>query len=151
MYYLHQEVFDLTFDKTKLCDLTLNLLACRRSSPSYPVFLWEHYYLFQLREVYENMCYLASFTRTFLEFFWSCYFDDKNLLCELFLHNMMCEYVSINMVETILYFMGDSQLRVFPSFMRNQIKWKLSKKTIETNEERKTLWVWAEPRMSYEI
>lgn len=67
LYQLHREVSDLIFDKTKLCDLALNLLACRQSSPSYPVFLSEHYYLFQLREIYENMSYLGSFTCTFLE------------------------------------------------------------------------------------
>lgn len=107
LYQLHWEVSDLMFYKNKLRDLTLNLLACRRSSLSYPMFLWECYYLFQLREVYEKRSYLGSFTRTFLEIFHSCDFDDPNLLCELFLHNMMCEYLSTKMVATILSFMGD--------------------------------------------
>jgi len=67
LYDLHQEVSDLTFDKTKLCNLSLNMLACRQPSMSYALFLWECYYLFQLREVYEKRSYLGSSTRTFLK------------------------------------------------------------------------------------
>lgn len=49
LYKLNQQVLDLTDDKTKLCDLAVNLLACRWSSPSYLVLLWGHYYLFKLK------------------------------------------------------------------------------------------------------
>lgn len=86
LYQLCRELFDLTFDKTKLCDLSLNLLSCRWLSPSYPAFLWECYYLFQLKAIYENRSYMGSSTRTFLEIFRSCDFDHQSLLCELFLH-----------------------------------------------------------------
>lgn len=93
---------------------------------------------------------MGSLTRTFLEIFHSCDFDDQNLLCELFLHNMMCEHVSTRMVVSVLSFMLDLQLWAFLSFMRNQIEWQLAKKTIETNEERIALWVRVEPGMDYE-
>lgn len=139
------------FDKTKLSDLALNLLACRWLSSSYPVFLWERYYLFQLRVVYENMSYLGSTTCTILENFHSCDFDDQSLLCELFLHNIICGYVSTQMVACVLSYMGDLQLWAFLSFMRNQIEWHLAKKTTKTNEERTILWVRAEPWMTHEL
>lgn len=151
LYQLHRHVSNLIFDKTKLRELALNLLTCRRKSPSYPVFLWEHYYLFQLKEIYENRSYLGSSTHSFLEIFHSYEFDDQSLLCELFLHNVMCEYVSTKMVVSVLSYMGDLQLRAFLLFMRNQIEWHMVKKTVETSEERTTLWVSVERGMTYEL
>lgn len=64
---------------------------------------------------------------------------------------MMCEYVSTKMVASVLSFMGNFQLWVFLSFMRNQIRWQLAKKIVEANEENTTLWVKAEPGMTYEL
>ena len=49
------------------------------------------------------------------------------------------------MIVTILSYMGDLQLRAFVPFMRNQIEWNFAIKSMETNEEKTTLWVWAEP------
>lgn len=95
---LQRQVLDLTNDKTKLREISLSLLGCRRPSPSYPMFLWERYYLFQLKEFFENIPYLGSSTRTFLEAFCACGFTEQSLLCELSLHDMMCEYVSTKMV-----------------------------------------------------
>lgn len=142
---------DLTFDKTKLHDLALSLLECKQPSPSYPMFLWERYYLFQFRAVCENRFYMGSLTRTFLEIFRSYDFDDQNLLCELFLHNMMCEHVRTRMMASVISFMGDLQLWAFLLFMRNQIEWQLAKKKIKTNEEKIAMWVRVEPGMAYKL
>ena len=49
------------------------------------------------------------------------------------------------MVVSVLSYMGDLQVWAFLSFMRNQIEWHLAKKIAETNEERTTLGVRAEP------
>jgi len=61
----------------------------------------------------------------------------------------MCEYVRTKMVLSVLSYLGDLQLCAFLSFMRNQIEWHLTKKPIETNKERKTLWVRDELGMAY--
>ena len=148
---LHQQVLDITNDKTKIRELALNQLGCRWPFPSYLVFLWECYYLFYLKSVFEKRPYLSSSTRNFLEIFRTCDFDEQSLLCELFLHNIMCEYVSTKMVAIVFSYMGDLQLWAFLSFMRNQIKWHLAMKLAETNEERVDLWVREEPRMIYEL
>ena len=58
----------------------------------------------------KNMLYLCSSTHTFLDVFRACDFDEQSLLCELFLHNTICEHVSIKMVVTIFSYMGDLQL-----------------------------------------
>lgn len=94
---------------------------------------------------------MGSSTQSFLEIFHSFNFDEQSLLCKLFLHNIMCEYVSTKMVASVFSYMGDLQLRAFLSFMRNQIEWHLAMKSTEANEERKTLWVRAKPGMVYEL
>lgn len=63
----------------------------------------------------------------------------------------MCEYVSTKMVASVFSYMGDLQLQVFLSFMRNQIEWHLAMKSTEINEERTTSWVREEPGMVYEL
>lgn len=146
LYQLHRQISDLMNDKNKLCDLSLSLLACRHPYPSYPVFLWEQYYLFQLKIVFGNMSYLGSSTRTFLESFFSCDFDEHNFLCDL-----LCDYVNMKMVASVFSYMGDLQLQAFLSFMRNHIDWHLAMKSVEANEERTILWVRAKSGMVYEL
>ena len=65
MLLLQQQVQDLTIDKKKLHDLALNLLGCRQTYPSYPIFLWERYFLFQMKPAMEDKPYLCSSTCTF--------------------------------------------------------------------------------------
>jgi len=113
------------------------------------VFLWEHYYLFQLKEVFENRPYLGSYTRTFLEIFFTCDFDEQSLLREF--HNIMCEYVGTKMVASVFSYMGDFNLQAFLLFTRNQIEWHMAMKSTKTNDERVVLWVRAEPGMVYEL
>ena len=141
----------MTNDKWKLHDLALNLLGCKKPSSSYPIFLWESYYLFQLKYIMEDKPYVGSSSRTFLDVFHASDFDEQRLLCELFLNNIICEHTSIQMVATVLSYMGDLQLRAFVSFMRNQIEWNLSTKSMETNEEKIALWIRVEPRRDVEL
>ena len=89
--------------------------------------------------------YLCSSTHTFLDVLHASDFDEQSLFCELFLHNIICEHVSVQIIVTIFSYMGDLQLRAFVSFMRNQIEWHLAIKSMETNEEKTALWVRAEP------
>ena len=56
----------------------------------------------------EDRSYLCSSTRTFLDVFRASDFDEQSLLCELFLHNIICEHVSMKMVVTIFSYMGDN-------------------------------------------
>ena len=104
---LQDQIRDLTIDKQKLHDLTLNLLGCRRPSQSYPIFLWEHYFLFQLKSILKDRPYVCSSTHTFLDAFSASYFDEKILLCELFLHNIICEHVSMQMIVIVFSYIGD--------------------------------------------
>ena len=69
MLLLEKQVQDLTNDKQKLHDLALNLLGFKRPYPSYPIFLWERYYLFQLKAIIEEKPYIGTYTCTFLDVF----------------------------------------------------------------------------------
>ena len=60
-----------------------------------------------MKSVMEDKPYLCSSTRTFLDVFRASDFDEQSLLCELFLHNIICENVSMNMVVTLFSYMGD--------------------------------------------
>jgi len=85
----------------------MNLLGCRRPSSSYQIFLWERFYIFQLKVVYENRPYQGNSTWTFLDVFRASDFDEHSLLCEIFLHNMICEYASLHTIVHIFSYMGD--------------------------------------------
>lgn len=148
MQHLQQKFQDLIDDKYKMQGLALNLLGCRRPPPLYPIFLWEKFYFFQLNFFYENRPYLGNSTRTFLDVFCACDFDEKNLLCEIFLHNMIFEYASLHMIVRILSYMRELQLCAFISFIRNQVEWHLAMKSSHTNEEKVALWIRAEPGMA---
>ena len=104
-----------------------------------------------MKAVMEDRTYLCSSTCTFLDVFCASDFDEQSLLCELFLHNIICEHVSMQMVVTVFSYMGDLQLRAFVSFMKNQIEWHLAIKSMETNEEKTTLWVRAEPGWAVDL
>jgi len=77
----------------------------------------------------------------FLDLFFSCDFDEKNLLCELFLQNIFVENYSLPMDVNLSPYIGDLQLWVFISFMRNQIDWHLATKSSAINEEKEKLMI----------
>ena len=94
---------------------------------------------------------MGSSTRTFLDVFRASYFDEKSLQCELLLHDIICEHASMQMVVTIFSYMGDLQLQAFVSFLRNQIEWHMSTKSMDANEENTTLRIRAEPGWAAEL
>lgn len=91
---------------------------------------------------------MGNSTRTVLDVFFACDFNEQSLLCELFLHNMICEHASMHMVAHILSYMGDLQLRAFIYLMTNQIEWHLIATSANTNEEKETLWIRVELGMA---
>ena len=104
-----------------------------------------------MKAVMENRPYLCSSSRTFLDVFCFSDFDEQSLLCELFLQNIICKHVSMQMVVTVFSYMGDLQLHAFVSFMKNQIEWHLAIKSMDANEEKMALWVQAEPGWATEL
>ena len=98
--------------------LSQELLGTRVPSSSYPIFLFEQFIWFELRDVKEGRSYEIATSVEFLETFLRSNFEDQNLLCELYLHEMACPLAChLNPIP----FSGDVQLRAFASFVSNHV------------------------------
>jgi hypothetical protein len=72
-----------------MCHLAYVLISCRLPSPVYSIYLKEHKYFLQLRALaIDNPSYIAT-TDQFLQLYFNSEEDDKNLLCELYQHNLV--------------------------------------------------------------
>ena len=70
--------------------LSQELLGTRVPSSSYPVFLFEQFVWFKLRAMKEGRSFEIATSAKNLETFLRSNFEDQNLLCELYLHEMAC-------------------------------------------------------------
>jgi len=70
--------------------LSQEILGTRVPSSSYPVFLFEQFVWFKLRAMKEGRSFEITNSTKFLETFLRSNFEDQNLLCELYLHEMAC-------------------------------------------------------------
>ena len=103
-------------EKEQMYALSQEILGTRVPSSSYPVFLFEYFVWFKLRVVKEGMSFEITTSTKFLEMFLRSNFEDQNLLCELYLHEMACP---LDRHSNPVPFSGDVQLRDFASFVRN--------------------------------
>ena len=79
----------------------------------------------------------------FLETFLRSNFEDQNLLCELYLHEMA---YPLDRHSNLVPFSGDVQLRAFVSFVSNHVQWEMSFQTFSHNESHSNLWIRSEPQ-----
>ena len=77
-------------EKYQLYTLSQELLGTKVPSSSYPVFLFEQFIWFKLKDVKEGRPYEIATSAKFLETFMASDFIEQNLLCELYLHEMDC-------------------------------------------------------------
>lgn len=77
-------------DMRVMYSLARQLLCCRKPSPSYPIFLYEQLYLFQIRAIQADKPYQINNPRSFLKAYSSVDSADQHLLCELYLHEYIC-------------------------------------------------------------
>ena len=77
-------------EKEQMYALSQELLGTRVPSSSYLVFLFEKFVCFKLRVVKEGRSFEITTSAKFLETFFGSNFEDQNLLCELYLHEMAC-------------------------------------------------------------
>ena len=70
-------------------------------------------------------------------------FEDQNLLCELYLHELDCP---LDCHSNPIPFSGDVQLRDFASFVRNHVQWEISFQNFSHNEAHYNLWIRSEPQ-----
>ena len=103
-------------EKNQLYAISQELLDTRVPSSSYPVFLFEQFVWFKLRAVKEGRSFEITTSAKFLETFLRSNFEDQNLLCELYLHEMACP---LDRHSNPVPFLGDVQLSAFASFVSN--------------------------------
>ena len=76
-------------EKDQMHILSQELMSSRAPSPSYPVFLYEQFTWFKMKELKEGRPYEVASSDQFLETFMKSSFTKKNLLCQLYLHEMV--------------------------------------------------------------
>ena len=103
-------------EKEQMYSLSQELLGTRNPSSSYPVFLFEQFVWFKLKAVQEGSSFEITTSAKFLETFFGSNFEEQNLLCELYLHEMACP---LDRHSNPVPFAWDVQLRAFASFLIN--------------------------------
>ena len=77
-------------EKDQLYILSRELMISRAPSPSCPVFLYEQFTWFKLKALKEGRPYEVASSDKFLETFMKRSFTEQNILCKLYLHEMVC-------------------------------------------------------------
>ena len=102
------------------------------------MFLFKQFIWFKLRVVKEGTSYEIATSGKFLETFLGSDFEDRNLLCEIYLHEMAC---NLDRHSNLVPFSGDVQLRDFASFASNLVQWERYLQTFSHNEAHSNLWI----------
>jgi hypothetical protein len=133
---------DLKARMVKIFDLMHSLIATRKPSCNYSLFLVERLIWFQIKSIVEGKSYEVIEPTDFVKTFLAASTKDQHLLCEAYFHN---EAIPENRLLNINPLVGDVQLRAFTSFLYNQILWQSNFSTVRNNEENKRLWIRPEP------
>ena len=97
-------------------ELIRKLLAARKPSLNYSLFLIERLVYFQLKEIKDGRPHEVFISKQFVQNFTEASTSDQDLLCELYLHN---EANPENIKLNINPLVGDIHIREFASFLAN--------------------------------
>ena len=113
-------------------NLVQKLLASRKTSSNYSVFLIERLAFFQMKSIKDGRPYAVFKPEDFVETFAEASTIDQHLLCELYLHNeTILENIQLNLDPLV----GDIQIRALASFLTNQITWQNDFLAAKHNED----------------
>jgi hypothetical protein len=127
----------------KVFDMIQQLMATRKPSCNYSLFLMERLMWFQLRSIIEGKPYEVISSIDFMQTFEAASTKDQHFLCEAYFHNeAILENRTLNMNPLV----GDVQLRAFTSFLLNQITWQGDFSAAKNNEDKHSLWIRPEPQ-----
>jgi hypothetical protein len=124
-------------------DLMQKLLATRKPSCNYSLFLMERLIWFQIKSIIEGKPHEVIQSADFIKTFVAASTRDQHLLCEAYFHN---EAIPENRLLNINPLVGDVQLRAFTSFLLNQIIWQGDFSAAKSNEDNRLLWIRPEPQ-----
>jgi hypothetical protein len=124
-------------------DLVQKLLATRKPSCNYSLFLMERLTWFQIKSIIEGKPHGVIQSTDFVKTFVAASTRDQHLLCEAYFHN---EAIPENRLLNINPLVGDVQIRAFTSFLYNQILWQNDFLAAKHNEDNCLLWIRPEPQ-----
>jgi hypothetical protein len=124
-------------------DLVQKLLAARKPSSNYSLFLIERLTFFQIKSIKEGRPYAVLKPEDFVKTFAEASTTDQHLLCEVYLHN---EAIPENRQLNLNPLVGDIQIRALVSFLTNQITWQNDFLAAKHNEDNRLLWIRPEPQ-----
>jgi hypothetical protein len=124
-------------------DLVQKLLATRKPSCNYSLFLMERLTWFQIKSIIEGKPHAVLHPTDFVKTFVAASTRDQHLLCEAYFHN---EAIPENRLLNINPLVGDIQIRAFTSFLYNQILWQDDFLAAKHNEDNRLLWIRPEPQ-----
>jgi hypothetical protein len=124
-------------------DMMQKLMATRKPSCNYSLFLMERLMWFQIKSIIEGKPHEVILSADFIKTFVAASTRDQHLLCEAYFHN---EAIPENRLLNINPLVGDVQLRAFTSFLLNQILWQGDFSAAQNNEDNRLLWIRPEPQ-----
>jgi hypothetical protein len=127
----------------KVFDMMQQLMATRKPSCNYSLFLMERLIWFQIRSIIEGKPHEVISSIDFIQTFEAASTKDQHFLCEAYFHN---EAILENRTLNINPLVGDVQLRAFTSFLLNQITWQGDFSAAKNNEDNRSLWIRPEPQ-----
>jgi hypothetical protein len=127
----------------KVFDMIQQLMATRKPSCNYSLFLMERLMWFQIRSIIEGKPHEVISSIDFIQTFEAASTRDQHFLCEAYFHN---EAILENRTLNINPLVGDVQLRAFTSFLLNQITWQGDFSAAKNNEDNRSLWIRPEPQ-----
>lgn len=123
--------------------LVKKLLATRKPSLNYSLFLSKCLVYFQLKAVKDGRPHEVLTAEQFVKTFAQVSTSDQHLLCELYLYN---EAMLENRQNNLNPLVGDIQIRAFASFLANQITWQTAFLATRHNEDNCLLWIRSKPQ-----
>jgi len=139
----YKEIKELKARLSQMFELVQRLLATRKPSFNYAIFLRERLMFLQMKAVRDGIPHQVITSDQFMQTFAEAPKNDQNMLCELYLHN---EAMSEDRTTNIIPIVGDIQLRAFTTFLANQLTWQNSFISAQYNEQNYLLWIRAEPK-----
>jgi hypothetical protein len=127
----------------KVFDMMQQLMATRKPSCNYSLFLMERLMWFQIRSIIEGKPHEVISSIDFIQTFEAASTRDQHFLCEAYFHN---EAILENRTLNINPLVGDVQLKAFTSFLLNQITWQGDFSAAKNNEDNRSLWIRPEPQ-----
>jgi hypothetical protein len=124
-------------------DLAQKLLAARKPSYNYSLFLMERLTFFQINSIKEGRPHAVLNPTDSFKTFAEASAMDQHLLCEIYLHN---EAIPENRQLNLNPLVSDIQIRALTSFLNNQIIWQNDFLAAKHNEDNRLLWIWPEPQ-----